>query len=99
MRVYQTYINMMNQHIRSAHSAGTNPWEFTHVQNLDFGKGGATAISNFDDSRPMVVMASPGMMQVASRLTEGAQYLLSVPLSCLPPPAQHRCFRSTHGKN
>jgi len=63
MRVYQTYINMMNEHVRSAHTAGTNPWEFTHVQNLDFGRGGATAISNFDDSRPMVVMASPGMMQ------------------------------------
>ena len=63
MRVYQTYINMMNEHVRSAHAAGTNPWEFTHVQNLDFGRGGATALSNFDDSRPMVVMASPGMMQ------------------------------------
>ena len=61
MRVYQTYINMMNSHIRNAHAAGTNPWEFTHVKDLDFGKGGS--ISNFDDSRPMVVMASPGMMQ------------------------------------
>lgn len=63
MRVYQTYINMMNEHIRSAHAAGTNPWEFAHVQNLDHGRGGAAALSNFDDSRPMVVMASPGMMQ------------------------------------
>ena len=63
MRVYQTYINMMNEHIRSAHAAGTNPWDFTHVRNLDFGRGGATALSGFDDSRPMVVMASPGMMQ------------------------------------
>ena len=63
MRVYQTYINMMNEHVRGAHAAGANPWEFTHVQNLDFGRGGATALSNFDDSRPMVVMASPGMMQ------------------------------------
>lgn len=35
MRVYQTYINMMNEHIRSAHAAGTNPWEFTHVQVID----------------------------------------------------------------
>ena len=64
MRVYQTYINMMNEHIRLAHAAGTNPWDFTHVQNLDFGKGGTTAISNFDDTQPMIVMASPGMMQV-----------------------------------
>lgn len=63
MRVYQTYINMMNEHIRSAHAAGTNPWDFTHVRNLDFGRGGATALSGFDDSRPMIVMASPGMMQ------------------------------------
>ena len=30
MRVYQTYINMMNEHIRSAHAAGTNPWDFKH---------------------------------------------------------------------
>jgi cleavage and polyadenylation specificity factor subunit 3 len=63
MRVYQTYINMMNDHIRSAHMAGTNPWDFTHVQNLDLGRGGTAGLANFDDSRPMVVMASPGMMQ------------------------------------
>ena len=30
MRIYQTYINMMNEHIRSAHAAGTNPWDFKH---------------------------------------------------------------------
>ena len=63
MRVYQTYINMMNEHIRDAHAAGTNPWDFDHVKNLDFGRGGATALSEWDDTRPMVVMASPGMMQ------------------------------------
>ena len=54
---------MMNSHVRGAFDAGTNPWEFRYVQNLDFGRGGATALSSFDDSRPMVVMASPGMMQ------------------------------------
>ena len=42
MRVYQTYINMMNEHVRRAHASGANPWEFTHVQNLNFGKGGVT---------------------------------------------------------
>ena len=63
MHVYQTYINMMNDHIRDAHASGKNPWDFTHVQNLDFGRGGAAALANFDDSRPMVVMASPGMLQ------------------------------------
>ena len=57
------YINMMNDNIRDKFAAGHNPWDFKYVQNLDFGRGGATALSNFDDSRPMVVMASPGMMQ------------------------------------
>lgn len=61
MRVYQTYINMMNSHVRIAHASGANPWEFTHVRNLNFGKGGA--LSELDDSTPLVVMASPGMMQ------------------------------------
>ena len=50
MRVYQTYINMMNDKVRDAHAQRRNPWEFTHVRNLQSGHG-------FDDSMPMVVMA------------------------------------------
>ena len=57
MRVYQTYINMMNGHIRDAHAEGRNPWDFEFVRNL---QGGT---SQLDDSQPMVIMASPGMMQ------------------------------------
>ena len=63
MRIYQSYINMMNGHIRSAHAAGNNPWEFMHVHNLDLGRSGEMCLANFDSSQPMVVMASPGMMQ------------------------------------
>ena len=61
MRVYQTYINMMNVHIRESHAAGTNPWNFKFVKNLEIGR---SSLAHFDDSMPMVVMASPGMMQV-----------------------------------
>jgi len=60
MRVYQTYINMMNHHIRDAHALGANPWNFQFVKNLEIGRG---SLAHFDDSLPMVVMASPGMMQ------------------------------------
>ena len=56
MRVYQTYINMMNEEIIDSHAHGSNPWEFRHVRNL-------SNIERFDDSMPLVIMASPGMMQ------------------------------------
>ena len=32
MRVYQTYINMMNHHIRDAHTGGHNPWNFQFIK-------------------------------------------------------------------
>ncbi len=56
MRVYQTYINMMNAAVRDAYAAGRNPWEFSHVRTLPPGH-------KFDDGKPCVVMASPGMLQ------------------------------------
>ena len=56
MRVYQTYINMMNSQVRDAYAAGRNPWEFTHVKTLPTGY-------KFDNGKPCVVMASPGMLQ------------------------------------
>ena len=56
MRIYQTYINMMNENIRDAHATGRNPWEFEFVRNLP-------SSAQFNDSQPMVVMASPGMLQ------------------------------------
>jgi cleavage and polyadenylation specificity factor subunit 3 len=53
--IYQTYIYMMNQHIRDR-IAVSNPFEFKHVSYLK-------SLTDFDDSGPSVVMASPGMLQ------------------------------------
>eukprot|EP00735_Rhodelphis_limneticus_P014893 TRINITY_DN899_c0_g1::TRINITY_DN899_c0_g1_i1::g.25416::m.25416 TRINITY_DN899_c0_g1::TRINITY_DN899_c0_g1_i1::g.25416 ORF type:complete len:855 (+),score=243.34,sp/P79101/CPSF3_BOVIN/56.77/0.0,Beta-Casp/PF10996.3/4e-32,CPSF73-100_C/PF11718.3/8.2e+02,CPSF73-100_C/PF11718.3/1.1e-27,CPSF73-100_C/PF11718.3/1.3e+02,Lactamase_B/PF00753.22/2.5e-15,Lactamase_B_2/PF12706.2/3e-12,Lactamase_B_2/PF12706.2/2e+03,RMMBL/PF07521.7/3.1e-11,Lactamase_B_3/PF13483.1/3.2e-05,Lactamase_B_3/PF13483.1/4.6e+03 TRINITY_DN8 len=55
MSVYQTYINMMNDNIRSQLAIG-NPWIFKHISNLK-------SMDHFDDLGPCVVMASPGMLQ------------------------------------
>ena len=57
MAVYQTYINSMNAHIQGAFRERGNPWEFKHIQYLS---GGIEAL---DDHGPVVVMASPGMLQ------------------------------------
>eukprot|EP01105_Mastigella_eilhardi_P026445 TRINITY_DN7671_c0_g1_i1.p1 TRINITY_DN7671_c0_g1~~TRINITY_DN7671_c0_g1_i1.p1 ORF type:complete len:723 (-),score=182.93 TRINITY_DN7671_c0_g1_i1:70-2238(-) len=54
MTFYQTYINMMNEHIRSQFAI-SNPFVFKHVADL--------SSEDFDDSHPCVVMASPGMLQ------------------------------------
>nr|CCA21396.1 cleavage and polyadenylation specific factor 3 puta [Albugo laibachii Nc14] len=55
LRVYQTYINMMNDRIRKQ-IAVSNPFLFDHISNLK-------SMDDFDDSGPCVVMASPGMLQ------------------------------------
>jgi cleavage and polyadenylation specificity factor subunit 3 len=55
MGVYQTYINMMNERIQKL-SLVRNPFSFKHVKNL-------RGIDNLDDSKPCVIMASPGMLQ------------------------------------
>lgn len=55
LRVYQTYINMMNDRIRKQ-IAISNPFQFEHISNLK-------SMEDFDDSGPSVVMASPGMLQ------------------------------------
>ncbi|KAJ9055576.1 endoribonuclease ysh1 [Entomophthora muscae] len=55
MAVYQTYINMMNSHIRQQFSV-SNPFIFKHISNLRH-------VTNFDDSGPCVMVASPGMLQ------------------------------------
>lgn len=55
LRVYQTYINMMNERIRKQ-IAISNPFQFEHISNLK-------SLDDFDDSGPSVVMASPGMLQ------------------------------------
>jgi cleavage and polyadenylation specificity factor subunit 3 len=55
LRVYQTYINMMNDRIRKQ-IAISNPFHFEHISDLK-------SMDEFDDSGPSVVMASPGMLQ------------------------------------
>jgi len=55
LRVYQTYINCMNQHVRNQMDVA-NPFKFAHVQNLN-------SVDDLDDSGPVVVMAAPGMLQ------------------------------------
>lgn len=56
MAVYQTYINMMNDHIRRQFKEKSNPFIFKHISNL-------RSIEHFDDVGPCVMMASPGMLQ------------------------------------
>ncbi|CAO2828276.1 unnamed protein product [Amaranthus hypochondriacus] len=55
MAVYQTYINAMNDRIRSQF-ANSNPFDFKHISPLK-------SIENFEDVGPSVVMASPGGLQ------------------------------------
>lgn len=56
LRVYQTYVNMMNLHVQRQMDVG-NPFRFSHVRNM----GGS--VSDLDDSGPCVVLAAPGMLQ------------------------------------
>lgn len=56
MAVYQTYVNMMNDHIRRQ-IAVANPFVFKHIRYLKGGRG------SFKDDGPCVMMASPGMLQ------------------------------------
>ncbi|KAK1261997.1 Cleavage and polyadenylation specificity factor subunit 3-I [Acorus gramineus] len=55
MAVYQTYINSMNDRIRTQF-ASSNPFDFKHISPLK-------NIESFDDVGPSVVMASPGGLQ------------------------------------
>ncbi|CAA0841512.1 Cleavage and polyadenylation specificity factor subunit 3-I [Striga hermonthica] len=55
MSVYQTYINSMNDRIRSQF-ASSNPFDFRHISPLK-------SLDEFRDVGPAVVMASPGGLQ------------------------------------
>ncbi|XP_057964140.1 cleavage and polyadenylation specificity factor subunit 3-I [Malania oleifera] len=55
MAVYQTYINSMNDRIRSQF-VNSNPFDFKHISPLK-------SIENFVDVGPSVVMASPSGLQ------------------------------------
>lgn len=56
LRVYQTFVNMMNAHIQTLMDI-KNPFHFNHISNL---KG---ADSSMQLMAPCVVMAAPGMLQ------------------------------------
>lgn len=67
LRVYQTYINMMNNHIRSRQLE--RPFHFNHVRNLN-------RAEEIDESRPSVVLASPGcVVHLRQGEGRGAGYL------------------------
>lgn len=55
MTVYRSYIEMMNDDIRTAFAV-SNPFQFKHVTHLK-------SASQFDDVGPCVVMATPSMLQ------------------------------------
>ena len=54
LRVYQTFVNMMNQHIRSLMDV-SNPFKLNFIKNMQR--------TDFDTVGACVVMASPGFMQ------------------------------------
>ncbi|WZN61983.1 subunit 3-I of mRNA cleavage and polyadenylation specificity factor [Chloropicon roscoffensis] len=80
MSVYQTYINQMNDKIKTKASLG-NPFDFKYIRNL-------SGISDFDDSGPCVVFASPGMLQsglsrqLFDRWCQNAKNALVIPGYC-----------------
>jgi cleavage and polyadenylation specificity factor subunit 3 len=55
MRVYQTFINVLNARI-SALADISNPFQFQYIRNLRHG-------SEIDESSPCVVMATSGMLE------------------------------------
>lgn len=55
MTVYRTYIEMMNDDIRTAFQVA-NPFQFRHITHLK-------SAAQFDDVGPCVVMATPSMLQ------------------------------------
>ena len=82
LRIYQTYINMMNDRIREA-IAISNPFHFKHISNLK-------SLEHFEDSGPCVVMASPGMLQsgVSRQLFE--RWCVEKRNACLIPVRFHK---------
>jgi cleavage and polyadenylation specificity factor subunit 3 len=67
LRVYQTFINMMNQHIRDL-SDISNPFKFSHIKSIQS--------NEFSELGPCVVMASPGFMQNGMSRTIFERYML-----------------------
>eukprot|EP01037_Dinobryon_pediforme_P019099 gene19099-19459_t len=57
LRVYQTFINMMNEHIRELMDQFQNPFKLKFIRSL------TNQADDFDVFGPSVVMASPGFLQ------------------------------------
>lgn len=73
--MYQTYINMMNEHIRQQMDVA-NPFKFQHITNLK-------SIDQFDDSGPSVSKKRTDSKQKRANQDR----LENVPFTCsLPPP-------------
>jgi cleavage and polyadenylation specificity factor subunit 3 len=60
MTIFQTYINMMNKKIQKEYEV-SNPFVFKHIKNLK-------SADHFHETGPVVVMASPAMLQVGYSL-------------------------------
>ncbi len=55
--IFKTYINMAGEYIKNKYSSeGKNPFDFEHIDCVK-------TIENLDESKPVVVFASPGMLQ------------------------------------
>eukprot|EP00966_Prymnesium_polylepis_P214691 4971612-Prymnesium_polylepis.1 len=51
---------MMNEHIRSSHTAGSNPWNFTHIKNLEIGRGAPLRPRSHYDFWVVVLLTTSG---------------------------------------
>jgi len=84
MDVYRTYINTMNDKIKRImfEGEGRNPWDFRWVRSLK-------NIERFDDVGGCVMLASPGMLQVGSRVSSRCP---SLPISPYPISSAPLCM-------
>ena len=62
LRVYQTYVNMMNSHVQHQLDIA-NPFKFQYVSNLTSVDDLLMSDKKGDKGSPCVVLASPGMLQ------------------------------------
>jgi Cft2 family RNA processing exonuclease len=56
LRVYQTFVNMMNDHVRKLNDRFVNPFKLRHIKSIQ-------NMESPDIFSPSVVMASPGFLQ------------------------------------
>ena len=61
LKVYQTFVAMMNQRVRKQSDALMNPFRFNHITSMNQIGGSGGGYSDFIG--PCVVMASPGFLQ------------------------------------